>query len=1296
MKNPFEAPRLDAKPARAQARRQAVADVLHEDAEAQLEERLEGINVDWAQRVSEALDDLINERYFGTLVYVIRLLKESAPHPEKHLDLIVDVLRNNHINLFCILDCFSERYFPGRSLVLDLLKEYARSEPTACLRLLSDYGAILPPEERVKCKQQLEVGALVFAEAQIQKIPLYLSEVNFSYNSALEDPIANIEKFYRELGREWHWSEHEDLMDKAIRISITSGDVGYAKSIVRQSFSSSVREVAQLGEEEKVNDRNSAEWRRGEKRRRQKEKRIELFESKFRRMYGEEIEEHFLKIIRCHQRLSHLTFFDAVTRYEDECGCKISEIMIGALHGDICAAYESALHEMNIASFDQLKHRFPTFPIIEIKKEIQRLYSRMLRSSPEKIEGWVEATGVSLDLSAKDTLEAVQLRCSCWARLSPGQVLDDIRIFQGLGLSNDIQESIEIYHLHELKGGHYSAGSLVGLLGSKQISFVPGTKRHEELLIALIASDATVLDLQYQTNSFSGVLYWVADQLILHKNVDLNVGGKKEVVDAFIRKNGIEIANQVCLARCHVGKLIEWCEVNKVQPDVKHITERMRRLITNRSVDFQGLFELSDAFQVTFELDIATISSIRGPLPLRDAARLYKGFLPKKGEDRLKAIQALRKQSTSMSMLPELLEIRGPARREEFCPYKQQIEPLLRTIGFLEAPVDQRAIIQYFKEFGMLNLPYLANTIIDVNRVQEITSEDERLRKIEQSPKLKSAMELLRIQSTELTPEHLIKRIKEFQKVLAHAVLNDQPLPVGVEYNEFAMSIFNALIPHVGTYAGIQDRPTLVSLLRSQEQRKPPIFLTHQTMQVFVRKTEEIGEDAESMREQPVEKKIALLDEQIAKKIEVEPLQNFFAPWRAGMRLEQFGQSDAGWWLEGIHQRLLNQKKELETKLESITNEKGKIAIQKQLQVLEQYIDQLDVTHLQNSLDAVSAKDAKMQAKTTTALLFQGIRSIFKSADGKTNDSAMMQFAGVEAHALAMRLMRIEAPGHIESIEQAEREHSTTAKFTAWKKYFFEEYLEHFQREGASQCPEELREVLHMLWRTKGIASALRETGMEKYGAPKHPLGDVVRAVSVLEKQRELILNGLDDFTPTNMEIHPVKGIGHALSGDIANACFNKHRQALIKGEFSGITSLLLALPEQQTELAGSVLCIDTRTSDGKRVLVIRALNPTESVVQRVVYPTSVVRAVVEYVIQAAEASHETDPNDPVREVRLCVSPSGQHSTNRPVIAAAEQKLLTTVWKDHKNGSALENTSETTFNTYHIWIEGQTKTVWEK
>ncbi len=142
-------------------------------------------------------------------------------------------------------------------------------------------------------------------------------------------------------------------------------------------------------------------------------------------------------------------------------------------------------------------------------------------------------------------------------------------------------------------------------------------------------------------------------------------------------------------------------------------------------------------------------------------------------------------------------------------------------------------------------------------------------------------------------------------------------------------------------------------------------------------------------------------------------------------------------------------------------------------------------------------------------------------------------------------------------------------------------------------------------------------------------------------------------------------------------------------GDYPEITAVLFTVPGHQ-EIAGSALFIDTRTYSGRRVLVIRALNPTDSVTRRLLDSRSFVLAAIDYAEEIAKRTKAT--KDPIQEVRICFDHRGGHSTNREEIFLAESRLAEQ--HEWEFGEELMNTPATNFNDYAIYEPEETRVVW--
>lgn len=748
----------------------------------------------------------------------------------------------------------------------------------------------------------------------------------------------------------------------------------------------------------------------------------------------------------------------------------------------------------------------------------------------------------------------------------------------------------------------------------------------------------------------------------------------------------LEKINNLVLAYLDVkNPSLAWVDLLKTVGFTPDIHEpRFRRFLLNSLSRSQGAEEVIVRFKGTFILTVPELQELcRSHFSPRDLALIYQNFLPRKGKERAEAVECFTSASGAPGYIPELLQMRGPARKVEFCPYNNIVGPLFSHFSVESGDPDLRkGLFVYLRTFGFSDLPTLAHTVVDLIACEDADAH-EASRKLHKSTStyVRSALKLFDLESVEVTPQQLIEHMKVFQVELAQHVLADQSLPVGMEQNVLAMEIFNSLVPHAGQYSSVADRPDLIAEVRKNTMPEVSAFLTTRAMDVLV-----FGENNDADSE--------AIDEAIKDKCLEEPLRNFLAPWREGMALADFQQEGSRWWFGGIENRVTAFKEALGVKLETITNEKGKAAIRKQIGGLEKLLE--DSARIsQGVYDQENENEPDSRERCIE--LMRALQRLFVDGKGKADFSAMLQYAGPEAHGLMFELMRMSAPNHIQAISDAETENDPIKKLETWKTYFFEEYLEHFHRTDIAdgQLPEDLMDFASALWRTKGMVEKLRTFGLNKEGAPKHDFANICRSIEALKQKKQQLINNQTEYKKEPLVLHPVMGIGRVLAGDIANACYNKHRHHLACAEYPGITALIMTLPERQAEFAGSVLCIDTRNSRGERVLVIRALNPSEVVIQRVLDPESAVLAVGEYFIESAKASAVTNPEDPVCEVRLCYDHSGGHATNRLPIFKAEGKLLEKTWTDQDSSTELVVQPETEFNVpYKIWQPGETRRIW--
>ncbi|MBP7133706.1 hypothetical protein KBA73_00665 [Patescibacteria group bacterium] len=734
------------------------------------------------------------------------------------------------------------------------------------------------------------------------------------------------------------------------------------------------------------------------------------------------------------------------------------------------------------------------------------------------------------------------------------------------------------------------------------------------------------------------------------------------------------------------GALIFLKEQTGIVPSTKALHQRALNILENGSFGApEDVEEIAKALGVSFLYTIEEVQMLEERTP-RGEAMLYthiKAHADKKLVPVLERV--FRARFPISSIIPELLAIQSPAKRSQFCPYDQKLRGFIREQDVdLSVEKEKKGLLLFLKQFGFEKLPLLFKVCC------ELSTKDYSER-LEQGncPELRDLHALLKIKDQTLSVDQYIARIHEAMKEIRQLILEDRPLGPELEQSPLGMEFFNALVPSVGTYQRVEDRAQLLAAIRMRPDLKKADWYEPVTFKVNAADTEQDIETGSAGLERAIETRLTLINQ----KLEDEAMEHLFQLWEKGavlMEREETGTSRA-FWLSLVRDRFIAEHKSLSERLETVTAVKGREAIEKKLSKLTESIV---------FLEAEAQKESASPEE-----LIEIIQGRFLNPAGKVDRVQLEATAGDAIRALLLVLMREHSPRHYEGVLGARqvdmRQQAgvlSYAQLYSWHAWFQEEYLEHFAgiREDAQVLlSASLQATFQKMWRIDGLIGELkrRATHPEEEKKPiGHPIIDSFDRVNVLNREIDSLRNSQSIEKKEEMTFWPTKGIGRALSGDIANACFHNYRTQLAQGDYSGITALLMTV-EAQSEIAGSTLLIDTQTVQGNRVFVIRALNPTEAILRKRINPTALVEATIQYVIQMAENVLRMG-GSPVTEIRLCYDQRGGHSTNRTEIFDAETAL---VKKNRWNYPTipLVCTPETQFNGYAIYNTLATRVVWQ-
>ncbi len=774
---------------------------------------------------------------------------------------------------------------------------------------------------------------------------------------------------------------------------------------------------------------------------------------------------------------------------------------------------------------------------------------------------------------------------------------------------------------------------------------------------------------------------WMEDWKKLHMLLG------REYDQKMVERQVLDKLNELCLSDYSAKRIRSLCKEFNLRPSAQAIRGRILHQIHTYKTIKDGV-ELAREYNVVPELTPEELQAISAESP-RAEAIIYSSLLPKKGKARGEMEHIFCARSPLAEFIPDLLAIQSPSKRAEFCPYEQVLPYLFKNerVFDLSSERVKKGLLVFFKRFGIHNLPYLAAGVIELvfqsKQGEVLISTDNRI--------LEPLNEFLEIAPGELSLEDYFVRIEAAMERMKMALLEDRPLDSRIERSALGMELFNAVVPHVGSYQNVEDRPQLIAetWVFAEKNTLDPLYAPA-TFPIQVLSEQPKKEETEELT--PKERAIRTYREFTFKKFEDETMQKFLQGWnKAAIQttLEPTGTVYA-YWLAPLREAWQKEKEQRVRQLATVTKLEARTNIILKLEKLNESLEKIDALLRAHSGEQAHAKDPRE--------LLEDLHSLFTNASGKVDRVKLETEAGEIARALCVVLMKEHSPKHYEEVATWQMEESSlNPRLTgAWERWFREEYLEHFaglKTEAQVPVSPSLRALFQKLWRIDGLQEAIQTQRTTSSAAPiGHPIIDVFSAVRAAEKEIEKLEQEGFVHETREMTLWPVKGLGRVLAGDIANACFHRHRLDLARGKYPQLTALLMTLPSH-SEIIGSTLLIDAKTESGKRVLMIRALNPTEPVMHEI-DAESVVEAVITYTVQLAEKQEEGE-GVPIEEIRLCMDACGGHSTNRQAIAEAEHAL----WTERAYAlpeEKLASTDETNFNGYPIWQREQTRVVWSR
>lgn len=743
---------------------------------------------------------------------------------------------------------------------------------------------------------------------------------------------------------------------------------------------------------------------------------------------------------------------------------------------------------------------------------------------------------------------------------------------------------------------------------------------------------------------------------------------------------------------------------NKIKENVLEL------LVTDPPELMQGWLQLTGLKLQRAETAEVFMKSIEGAIgrgaTIRQLAIMFEAGMPT-GAERKKALEIIERDKT-VRYIPELLAFVGPRTRKEYCPYTEKIPKILeiaKSGGFNEAGIP--GAIRYMKEYGFLPIPELVRTFaqLEAYKIQ--------LMKNPQStdilhPSMRTRLEeFLQVHSGATLPEKItVKDIEsifmafsEAKNQLKKSLLEDK-VPESFDRSPIHMELFNAMVPASGNYGSYTDRKQRITTwrltcLRAEQESQPNrVRLPNgYEKEVFPIKKYSFDQgqsfssilgSGDSQEQLALEdKRIRGIKEQIKVEQEKKSFTEYLGIFTDGLDAEDMSlweKERFGIFFDGLEMKeretIERAKKMLET--EGEMHPKKKMGLVASIQKAEAQLQKIEQarTHFSQEFDKARGQLSGPE------IILETMVHVFGT------DVGVM--AKKEIGICVMAIARQKAPVHISQIREAMTQAGgavmTDRLRTAWEKWFYEELVEHLGNPAETKLSKEAHTVLSKFFQIHLIRDRLQQA------APKpvegkgmiHPFHDTMTKIRRLEAG----ISGksvAEDSVPIGY--YPVHGLGRVFAADLANACFNKLSGQLAQNEFPRINAdLLVQEDEKRLDILGSTLWIEAETHAGKKVLLIRALNPREDVVQRELSADGIVMSTIERAIGIAKKRG-------LDEVRMCHDHSGGHATNRAMIFSAEAKLIRE--RGYMRAKQdLVSTPETNFNGYRVWGAYETFVVW--
>jgi len=594
--------------------------------------------------------------------------------------------------------------------------------------------------------------------------------------------------------------------------------------------------------------------------------------------------------------------------------------------------------------------------------------------------------------------------------------------------------------------------------------------------------------------------------------------------------------------------------------------------------------------------------------------------------------QELKDQIPWAKALEQLKKTQQISKREVHCPWRTELIPLVKhattnELLSMNKTEDGELFTSFVQEFGAFNLPKIFELFIAVKRTPTTEELSEKHKKWISDCLGEKAI------TKAQNPEALLNGLRKFQKDLQGSILLDR-IPEGLE-TELGQEIFNAI--RGSTKWGRQDE--LGSLIKSWKDTSKNNPDASKVANGYAEKAYEIATVGESLltdTEQQSQREKLLEN----KELQIT-LKRVMDTYRAGIQIKDL----SVWWSEKQKNILDKWRMDLEktrVKQSQATSDVARNSMQK------------NIDRLQTQIDELLALEAPGDTKEPSIAAFLEVIARVKKEElgSALQESSAFHINQVAIGNWADQMRDVVLNSAAVTPSTVERVGDFLTQYVA-EHYLNKEQEKHDQTQHTPFTPE-LTNSLLTAWQLKGDVK-------------KHPIMQTSEKFHALDKgevlQRKVSIN----FVPT-------KGLMRIFAGDVGDACYTSRYAELAGGRHEHLTSVLMVTNRGKGDerIEGSVLFIESETTEGESVLIVRANNPRENLLGKV-DPDSLVEASLLYAKEIAQARG-------IKKTSVIRDQATAASSNRGAVATYYQTKFAKA-----PSLTLKNTEETNFNGYDIW-----------